>query len=123
MLSYLFPWRHTGLIKQFVKRELHARYRQSLLGVFWAFLTPLLMLGVYTLVFRFVFKLRWGGMTQDTDMAFALRLYAGLAVFGFFADCMNRAPGLIVEQPHLVKKVIFPLEILPWVNALAALAH
>jgi lipopolysaccharide transport system permease protein len=123
LLSYLFPWRHTGLIKQFVKRELHARYRQSLLGVFWAFLTPLLMLGVYTLVFRFVFKLRWGGMTQDTDMAFALRLYAGLAVFGFFADCMNRAPGLIVEQPHLVKKVIFPLEILPWVNALAALAH
>ena len=123
LLSYLFPWRYTGLIRQFVRREIHARYRQSLLGVLWAFLTPLLMLGVYTLVFRFIFKLRWGGAGDESDLAFALRLYAGLAVFNFFAECVNRAPRLILDQPHLVKKVIFPLEILSWVNALSALAH
>lgn len=122
-ISYLFPWRHASLIRQFAGREVHARYRQSLLGTLWAFVTPLLMLGVYTLVFRFVFKLRWGGAGDESDLAFALRLYAGLAVFNFFAECVNRAPRLILEQPHLVKKVIFPLEILPWVNALSALAH
>ncbi len=123
LFSYLFPWRYAGLIRQFVKREFHARYRQSTLGVLWAFLTPLLMLGVYTLVFRFVFKLRWSGVGNESDLTFALRMYAGLAVFNFFAECVNRAPRLILDQPHLVKKVIFPLEILSWVNALAALVH
>jgi lipopolysaccharide transport system permease protein len=123
LFSYLFPWHYAGLIKQFVLREFDARYRQSLLGVGWAFLTPMLMLGVYTLVFRFIFKLRWGGTGEESDLAFALRLYAGLAVFNFFAECVNRAPRLILEQPQLVKKVIFPLEILSWVSALAALSH
>lgn len=123
LLSYLFPWRYAGLIRQFVKREFDARYRQSLLGITWAFLTPLLMLGVYTFVFRFVFKLRWGGTGDESDLAFALRLYAGLAVFNFFAECVVRAPRLILEQPQLVKKVVFPLEILSWVSALAGLTH
>lgn len=123
LLSYLFPWRYVNLIRQFVRREFDARYRQSLLGISWAFLTPLLMLGVYTLVFRFIFKMRWGGTGDESDLAFALRLYAGLAVFNFFAECVSRAPRLILDQPQLVKKVIFPLEILSWVSALAALTH
>jgi lipopolysaccharide transport system permease protein len=123
LLSYLFPWRYAGLIRQFVMQEFQARYRQSVLGVLWAFLTPLLMLGVYTLVFRFVFRLRWGGADTDSNLSFALQMYAGLAVFNFFAECVNRAPRLVLDQPHLVKKVIFPLEILAWVNALAALVH
>ena len=123
LVSYLFPWRYAGLIGQFARREFDARYRQSFLGALWAFLTPLLMLGVYTLVFRFVFKLRWGIGGDESDLAFALRLFAGLAVFNFFAECVNRAPRLILDQPHLVKKVIFPLEILPWINAVAALAN
>jgi lipopolysaccharide transport system permease protein len=123
LFSYFFPWRYVGLIRQFVRREFDARYRQSLLGVAWAFLTPLLMLGVYTLVFRFIFKMRWGGTGDESDLAFALRLYAGLAVFSFFAECVTRAPRLILEQPQLVKKVIFPLEILSWVSALSALTH
>lgn len=123
LFSYLFPLQYLGLIRQFVSREVHARYRQSMLGVLWAVLTPLLMLGVYTFVFRFVFKVRWAGIGNESDLGFALRLYAGLAVFGFFAECVNRAPRLILDQPHLVKKVIFPLEILAWINALAALVH
>ena len=119
----MFPWRYAGLIGQFARREFDARYRQSLLGATWAVLTPLLMLAVYTLVFRFVFKLRWGSAGEEGNLAFALRLFAGLSVFNFFAECVNRSPRLILDQPHLVKKVIFPLEILSWINALAALAN
>ncbi|MBK9237048.1 MAG: ABC transporter permease [Rhodoferax sp.] len=122
LLTYFFPWRHVGLIRQFAQREMHARYRQSILGTAWAVLTPLLMLAVYTFVFRFVLRLRWGS-SVESDLLFALRLYAGLAVFNFFAECVSRAPRLILEQPHLVKKVVFPLEILPWVNAVSSLAH
>ncbi len=119
LLSYLWPWRHMSLVMQLARREVHARYRQSWLGMVWVVLTPLLMLGVYTLVFRHVMRVRWYGVDEG-NMAFALRIYAGLAVFGFFAECVNRAPNLVLEQPHLVKKVVFPLEIMPWVNAVSA---
>jgi lipopolysaccharide transport system permease protein len=123
LLSYLFPWRHAGLIGQFVRREVDARYRQSWLGMFWLVATPLLMLGVYTLVFRGVFKLRWSAGVEGGDLAFALRLYAGLAVFNYFGDCVGRSPGLIVNQAYLVKKVVFPVEVLAWVNAMSGLVH
>lgn len=123
LFSYLFPWRYRALIAQFAAREIDARYRQSLLGSLWALITPLLMLGVYTLVFRFVFKLRWGVGGIESNVTYALRLFAGLAVFNFFAECVTRAPRLILEQPQLVKKVIFPLEILPWISAFSALAN
>lgn len=119
LLSYLWPWRHVSLVLQLARREVHARYRQSWLGMVWVVLTPLLMLGVYTLVFRHVMRVRWHGVDEG-NLAFALRIYAGLAVFGFFAECVNRAPNLVLEQPHLVKKVVFPLEIMPWVNAASA---
>lgn len=122
LLSYLLPLRHAGLIRQFTSREVHARYRHSWLGTLWAVLTPLLMLAVYTFVFRHVFGVRWG-VTVESNLAFAARLFAGLAVFNFFAECISRAPRLVLDQPHLVKKVVFPLEILPWVNAMAALVH
>ena len=122
LLSYFFPLRHAGLIRQFAAREFDARYRQSLLGSLWAVLTPLLMLGVYTFVFRSVFKLRWS-TGADSNLGFALRVYAGLAIFNFFAECENRAPRLVLDQSHLVKKVVFPLEILPWVSALSAFVN
>jgi lipopolysaccharide transport system permease protein len=120
--SYLVPLRYAGLIRQFASREVQARYRQSWLGTFWVVLTPLLMLGVYTFVFRHVFQMRWG-TTTESNLSFAVRLYAGLAVFNFFAECVGRAPRLVLDQPHLVKKVVFPLEVLPWVNVAAALVH
>lgn len=123
LLSYLFPWRYASLIAQFTRREVDARYRQSMLGMVWLVVTPLLMLGVYTLVFRGVFQLRWSGAAQGGDLAFALRLYAGLAVFNYFADCVGRAPNLIVSQAYLVKKVVFPIEVLAWVNAMSGLVH
>jgi lipopolysaccharide transport system permease protein len=123
LLTYLVPWRFADLIRQFAKREIAARYRQSLLGTLWAFLTPLLMLGVYTFVFRHVLKLRWGSSLNESNLDFSLRLFAGLSVFNFFAECITRAPRLILDQPNLVKKVIFPLEIWPWISAVVSLAN
>lgn len=111
---------HRSLLWQFVKRDVLARYRGSMLGLAWAVLTPLLMLGVYTFVFREVFKVRWQGGTQLGGLDFALQLYAGLIVFSFMAECINRAPRLVVDQATLVKKVVFPLEILAWIPPLSA---
>lgn len=119
LLRSLWPWRQRGLIAQLARREVHARFRQSWLGGLWLVLTPLAMLAIYTLVFRHVMRVRWHGV-EESNLLFALRIYAGLAVFNFFAECVNRAPQLVLEQPHLVKKVVFPLEVLPWVSAAGA---
>ena len=118
--AYLWPWRHADLIEQMAARDVNARFRQSWLGLAWLVLTPLLMLGVYTLVFREVFQARWGAPDEGV-WAYALRLYAGLAVFNFFAEYVNRSPAFVIEQPHLVKKVVFPLEVMAWVNLASAL--
>jgi len=120
--AYFLPLRQRTLIWQFARRDVLARYRGSLLGLGWSFLTPLLMLAVYTFVFRVVFKARWGAGGSD-DFEFALQVYAGLIVFGLFSEVVSRAPRLVLEQPNLVKKVVFPLEILPWVAVLAGLFH
>lgn len=125
LLDYLLPLRHAGLLRQLWARDVQQRYRQSWLGLMWIVLTPLAMLAVYTLVFRHVMRVRWPGVGEPAsgmggDLAFALGIYAGLAVFLFFAECVNRAPALVLEQPNLVKKVVFPLEVLPWVSAATA---
>lgn len=121
-MNDLFPYRYRALIWQFARRDVLARYRGSLLGLAWSFLTPLLTLGVYTFVFREILKARWP--TGDgSDLDFALRVYAGLIVFNLFSEVMVRAPALVTSQPNLVKKVVFPLQILPWVSVLAALFH
>jgi len=80
------------------------------------------MLTVYTFVFSVVFKARWSAeSTSKTE--FALILFAGLIVFNLFSDCINRAPGLIIANINYVKKVVFPIEILPVVTLGAALFH
>lgn len=123
VVAYLFPTRHADLIWQFAAREVKARYRQSWLGTSWVVITPLMMVLVFTFVFQFVFKARWPDQDSADGLGFALRLYAGLAVFNFFSECLSRAPRLVLDQPHLVKKVVFPIEILPWVNTLAAMVQ
>ncbi|TAN64883.1 MAG: ABC transporter permease [Methylobacter sp.] len=105
-----------------VRREVIGRYRGSFLGLLWSFINPVLMLTVYTFVFGFVFKARWG--QGDTDKyEFALVLFTGLIVFNLFSECISRAPGLILGNVNYVKKVVFPLEILPWVALGSALFH
>lgn len=122
-LYFFSPFRHRTLFRQFIRREILGRYRGSLMGLAWAFVTPLVMLGVYTFVFVGVFRMRWPGAEEAGGMAYALRLFAGLIVFNLFSEVISRSPSLIVEQPNLVKKVIFPLELLSWVSLGAALFH
>ena len=114
--------RHAGLARQMVKREVLGRYRGSFLGLLWSFVNPVLMLAVYTFVFGIVFQARWGQGSGDR-LEFALVLFAGLIVFNLFSECLTRAPGLVLGNVNYVKKVIFPLEILPWVSLGSALFH
>jgi lipopolysaccharide transport system permease protein len=80
------------------------------------------MLAVYTVVFSVVFKARWG-TGSDSKTEFALVLFAGLLMFNLFAECINRAPALILSNVNYVKKVVYPLEILPAVTLLSAMFH
>lgn len=119
-------WHHRNLIIQMTKREVVGRYRGSALGLAWSFLTPLLMLSVYTFVFSVVFKARWGISpegVEESRMTFAIMLFVGLIVHGIFAEVLNRAPHLIIGNVNYVKKVVFPVEILPVISMCAALFH
>lgn len=113
-------WKHRALISRLARREIESRYRGSLLGLTWSVATPLLMLAVYTFVFSVVFKARWGTGSERRG-EFALILFSGLLTFGLFSECVNRAPGMILENIAYVKKVVFPLETLAWVGLLGAL--
>lgn len=115
-------WRNRGLIKSLAQREILGRYRGSYLGIFWSFFNPVFMLLVYTFVFSVVFKARWNS-GSDSKTEFAMVLFAGLMVFNFFAECINRSPSLILNNVNYVKKVVFPLEILPMVAMVSALFH
>ena len=115
-------WKNRELIRQFIRREVSGRYKGSYLGIVWSFLTPLFMLAVYTFVFSIVFKARWG-TGSGGKVEFALILFCGLTTFNIFAECLGRAPGLIVGNVNYVKKVVFPLEILPVVSLGTALVQ
>lgn len=113
---------HRELIWEMVKRDFIGRYKGSIMGVAWSLFNPLLMLAIYTIVFSVAFKARWG-TGEESKVAFALVLFSGMIVHSFFAECLNRAPGLITSHPNYVKKVVFPLEILPWMVLCSALLH
>ena len=114
--------RNRELIKASAKREVLGRYRGSALGLLWSFFNPLLMLTIYTFVFSVVFNARWN-TASESKTEFALVLFSGLIVFNLFAECINRAPSLILSNVNYVKKVVFPLEILPAVALLSSLFH
>lgn len=115
-------WRNRRLISALTKREVVGRYQGSLFGLLWSLFNPILTLAVYTFVFSVVFKARWSG-GSDSKAEFALVLFAGLLVFNLFSENINRAPSLILSNANYVKKVIFPLEILPIISLGAALFH
>lgn len=92
------------------------------MGLLWSFFHPLLMLTVYTFVFSVVFEARWAG-AQGGKLEFATIVFTGLIVFNLFAECLNRAPNLILYNVNYVKKIVFPLEVLPWVAMGSALFH
>ena len=116
-------WCNRYLIAQMTRRDVVGRYKGSVLGLVWSFLTPILMLVVYTFVFSVVFKARWGTDGDDSKTQFALVLFVGMIVHGLFSEVLNRAPGLILSNVNYVKKVVFPLQVLPVIAMGAALFH
>jgi lipopolysaccharide transport system permease protein len=115
-------WSNRGLIAILVHREVLHRYRGSFLGLVWSFINPALTLIIYTFVFTVVFKAKWTS-SSESKTEFALVLFAGLIVFTLLAECLNKAPTLILSNANYVKKVVFPLEILPIVVLGSALFH
>lgn len=94
------------------------------MGMAWSFFNPIFMLLVYTFVFSIVFRARWGTTgEEESKTLFAIILFVGMIVHGLFAEVLNRAPTLIISNASYVKKVVFPLEILPVVAMGAALFH
>ncbi len=108
---------------QVTKREILGRYRGSMMGLVWTFMTPLIMLVVYTFVFSYVFKAKWGGQQPASHVLFSIYLFAGMLVYNFFSEVMNRAPMIILAQVNYVKKVVFPLQIFPVSILLSAVFH
>jgi lipopolysaccharide transport system permease protein len=119
---FLTLFKQRRLLLDLVGRDFLGRYRGSALGILWAVFNPLMLLAVYATVFGVVFKARWPGLPED-KLSFSVLVFSGMIVHGFFAECINRAPDLIVHNANYVKKVIFPLEILPLVLVLSALLH
>ncbi len=116
-------WVNRQLIWQMSRREVIGRYRGSVMGLAWSFFNPILMLIVYTFVFSVVFKAKWGMDTGEGKSQFAIVLFVGMIVHGLFAEVLNRAPSLILSNANYVKKVVFPLEILPAIAMGAAVFH
>lgn len=114
--------KNRSLILQMTKREVIGRYRGSVLGIAWSFFNPLIMLAVYTVVFSTVFQARWG-TGSDSKTEFALVLFIGMIIHGVLAESMNNSPSLMLRNTSYVKKVVFPLEVLPWVVMGSTLFH
>lgn len=115
-------FRQRQLIAVLVRRDVMGRYQGSYLGILWSFFNPLLMLLVYTFVFGVVFNARWG-QHEGSRAEFALVLFGGLIVFNVFAECINKAPALVAGNVSYVKKVVFPLHVLPVVSLGGAMFH
>jgi lipopolysaccharide transport system permease protein len=105
-------WRNRALLAALTRREIEGRYRGSALGLLWSLATPLLTLAAFTFVFSVIFQVKWGASTMGHG-EFALVAFAGLLVFSCFADCLTRAPGLVLSQANMVKKVVFPVQVMP----------
>jgi lipopolysaccharide transport system permease protein len=114
-------WRSRYLLGQLIKRDVLLRYRGAMFGVLWIFLSPLIMLAIYALIFGQIFQARWP--QQDTGTPFWLLLYSGLIAFNLFAETISRAPTSVRSYPSFVKKIIFPVNILPVVPLGASLVH
>lgn len=114
--------RHRGLTRELVRNEILGRYRGASFGMVWSLLGPFLMLVVYTIAFGSILKGRWP-QVGDTHAEFGLVLFVGIFVHGFFGEVLVRSPRLMLEHANFVKRVVFPLDILPWTVVLAAMFH
>lgn len=113
---------HRSLTLELARRDVLGRYRGASFGLLWSLISPFLMLMVYSFAFGFVMKARWP-QSAEAGTHYSIILFVGLIVHGFFAECLNRSPHLITGNVNFVKRVIFPLEILPWPMVASALFH
>lgn len=116
-------WIRRSLLWQFVQRNVELRHKGSHLGLVWSVLNPLLMLALYVFVFGYILKGKFGSIPNETSVDYALGVFLGLAIFHFLAEVLSTAPTIIVSSPNLVKKVVFPLEVLPAAGVGASLVH
>jgi lipopolysaccharide transport system permease protein len=125
----VFPWdmfvslvANRVLIGRLVRREIDAKFRGSILGSAWYFVLPLFLMTIYTFVFGVVFKVRWPQQASADPAAIGLYLFSGLLIFTILSEILGRAPTLVLENVSYVKRVVFPLEVLPWIALASALA-
>jgi homopolymeric O-antigen transport system permease protein len=116
-LARLFRYR--GLIQSLVARELKARYRGSILGFFWSFINPLLLLLVYSFVFSYVMQAAHDPRIEP----YALFMFCGILPWTWFSSSLSESAGVLISGGNLIKKVLFPAEILPIVTVLANMIH
>src|SRR6266404_1857813 len=110
--------RYRGLIQSLVARELKARYRGSVLGFFWSFVNPLLLLLIYSFVFTTVMPNNVQGVQP-----YALFMFCGILPWNWFSSSLSEAAGSLISGGNLIKKVLFPAEILPIVSVLANMVN
>jgi ABC-type polysaccharide/polyol phosphate export permease len=110
--------RYRGLIQSLVARDLKARYRGSVLGFFWSFINPLMLLLVYSFVFKYMLQQRAEGIEH-----YELFLFCGLLPWTWFSSSLVESSGVLISGGNLIKKVLFPAEILPIVTVLANMVH
>lgn len=113
---------HRSLTVGLARRDVLGRYKGANFGLLWSLISPFLLLGIYTFAFGTVLGGRWPQVGSQ-HASFSIILFAGLIVHGLFAECLTRAPGLILANPNFVTRIIFPLDILPWPMLLSALFH
>lgn len=114
--------KNARLIFDLTRRDVAGRYKGAVVGSLWAFITPLLMLGVYSFVFGYIFKSRWSE-NEAGHVNFSIVLFVGLIFSNMLSDCLTRGSGLVISNANYVKKVVFPLEVLPWVAVGNTLFH
>jgi lipopolysaccharide transport system permease protein len=110
--------RYRSLIQSLVARELKARYRGSVLGFFWSFINPLLLLLIYSFVFRYFLPQRVEGMDH-----YELFMFCGILPWTWFSSSLLESSGVLIAGGNLIKKVLFPAEVLPIVTVLANMVH
>jgi lipopolysaccharide transport system permease protein len=108
---------------QFTLRNVELRHKGSHLGLIWFILNPLLMLGLFVFIFGYIFNARFGVVANETRTDYALGIFIGLTLFHFAAEVLAASPSIIIGNANFVKKVVFPLEVLPAASVSSALIH
>lgn len=114
--------KYRAIVWQLTRQEVVGRYKGSVLGLAWSFFNPLIMLAIYTVVFSTIFQAKWSG-GSESKTEFALVLFIGMIMHGVIAEALGKAPTLIIGNESYVKKIVFPLQVLPWVMMGATMFH